>query len=139
MSGINDEDAFGRPEELAGTCGTCHDAPGGGSHSVVAPLDIGIADAARRTPDVPLYSFRNKVTGEVVQLTDPGRGLIDGRWSHLGRFKGPILRGLAARAPYFHDGSAADLAAVVEFYDGRFGIGFTEAEKRDLVAFLRAL
>jgi len=49
------------------------------------------------------------------------------------------LRGLAARAPYFHNGSAKDLEAVVEFYDLRFGIGFTRQERDDLLAFLRTL
>src|SRR5262245_17631819 len=96
-------------------------------------------DAARRTPDTPLYTLRTKTTGEVVQTTDPGRALVTGQWKHIGRFKRPILRGLAARAPYFHNGFAADLGAVVDFYDQRFGIGFTEQEKADLVAFLRAL
>jgi cytochrome c peroxidase len=50
-----------------------------------------------------------------------------------------VLRGLAARPPYFHDGSAATLADVVRFYDTRFQARFTEQEKADLVAFLRAL
>ena len=53
--------------------------------------------------------------------------------------KGPILRGLAGRAPYFHNGSAATLLDVVDFYDQRFSIGFSEQEKRDLVAFLKSL
>jgi len=57
----------------------------------------------------------------------------------VNRFKGPILRGLAARAPYFHNGFAATLPEVVDFYDSRFAIGFTAQEKSDLVAFLRAL
>jgi cytochrome c peroxidase len=57
----------------------------------------------------------------------------------IGRFKGPILRALATRAPYFHNGSAADLDAVLDFYDQRFGIGLTEDEKDDLVAFLLTL
>ena len=48
-----------------------------------------------------------------------------------------MLRGLAARPPYFHNGSAADLGEVVDFYDTRFAIGFTDREKADLVAFLR--
>ena len=64
---------------------------------------------------------------------------MSGRWKDIGRFKGPILRGLAARAPYFHNGFAADLAAVVDFYDTRFELGLTADEKRDLVAFLRTL
>ena len=52
---------------------------------------------------------------------------------------GPILRGLAARAPYFHNGSADSLRDVIEFYDMRFNIGFTPEEKKDLIAFLNAL
>ena len=53
--------------------------------------------------------------------------------------KGPSLRALAPRAPYFHNGSAKDLNEVVRFYDDRFGIGFTDQERDDLVAFLKAL
>jgi cytochrome c peroxidase len=139
VSGINDEAAFGKPTTLMGTCSSCHDSPNGGSHSVVAPLNIGLTDASRRTKDMPLYTLRNKTTGQTVQVTDPGRAMIDGKWSHIGRFKGPILRNLAPRAPYFHNGFAADLNAVVDFYDSRFHIGFTKQEKRDLVAFLRSL
>jgi cytochrome c peroxidase len=79
------------------------------------------------------------MTGEIKVVTDPGRALITGRWKDIGRFKGPILRGLAGRAPYFHNGSAASLRDVVNFYDLRFGLGLTEDQKNDLVAFLRAL
>jgi hypothetical protein len=139
VSGINDEDAFSNPVVVNGTCTTCHDTPNVGNHSVVAPLNIGLADAIRRTPDMPLYTLRNKLTGETIQTTDPGRALIDGKWKHIGRFKGPILRGLAARAPYFHNGFAKNLQEVVEFYEQRFNVGFTEDEKKDLVAFLRSL
>ena len=53
---------------------------------------------------MPLYTFRNKTTGEIVKTTDPGRALI-GKWRHMSTFKGPVLRGLAARAPYFHNES----------------------------------
>jgi hypothetical protein len=139
VSGINDEAVFGKPEVVKGTCTTCHDTPNAGDHSVSAPLNIGIADAIRRTADMPLYTLRNKTTGETVQTTDPGRALITGKWKDIGRFKGPILRGLAARAPYFHNGSAKDFQAVLDFYDTRFGIGFTAQEKSDLIAFLRTL
>jgi hypothetical protein len=139
VSGINDEPAFGSPSFVNGTCTTCHDTPNAGNHSVSAPLNIGIADASRRTADMPLYTLRNKATGATIQTMDPGRALITGKWKDIGRFKGPVLRGLAARAPYFHNGSAKDSEAVVEFYDSRFGIGLTQQEKDDLVAFLRAL
>ena len=74
-----------------------------------------------------------------ITLTDPGRGLITGKFADLGKTKGPILRGLAARAPYFHNGSAPDLATLVNFYDARFGIGLSSSEKADLVNFLGAL
>jgi cytochrome c peroxidase len=60
-------------------------------------------------------------------------------WKDIGKFKGPVLRGLAARPPYFHNGLAVDLGAVVDFYNTRFAIGFTEHEKADLVAFSSAL
>jgi cytochrome c peroxidase len=65
--------------------------------------------------------------------------MITGKWADVGKFKGPVLRGLASRAPYFHNGFAATLDAVVEFYETRFNIGLTPREKADLAAFLRAL
>jgi cytochrome c peroxidase len=134
VKGLNDDLGV---VSIPGTCGTCHDSPNVGNHSVAAPLDIGLADASRRTPDMPLYTLKNKATGQTVRTTDPGRALITGKWKHIGRFKGPILRGLAARAPYFHNGSAATLTDAVRFYDERFGIGLTEGEISDLAAFLR--
>jgi cytochrome c peroxidase len=137
VGGLNDQ--LNAPV-IQGTCSTCHDTPNAGSHSVPVPLDIGIADASRRTPDMPLYTLRHlKAPFEIVQTTDPGRALISGQWKDIGRFKGPTLRALATRAPYFHNGSAADIAAVIDFYDQRFGIGFTAEEKQDLIAFLRTL
>ena len=72
-------------------------------------------------------------------VTDPGRALITGKWKDVGRFKGPMLRGLAGRAPYFHNGSAASWLDVVNSYDVRFGLGLTDEQKSDLVAFLRTL
>jgi hypothetical protein len=122
-----------------GTCTICHDAPNAGSHSVSLPLNIGIADASRRTLDLPLYTLRNRATSDVVQTTDPGRAMVTGRWNDIAKFKGPVLRALAARAPFFHDGSAASLADVVTFYDDRFHIRLTGRERADLIAFLKAL
>ncbi len=136
VKGINDDLGI---SVLPGTCTTCHNTPNSGNHSTPMPLDIGISDASRRTPDMPLYTLRNKTTGEIIQTTDPGRALITGQWKDIGRFKGPVLRAVASRPPYFHDGSAKDLPAVVEFYDTRFAIGLTEREKSDLVAFLASL
>jgi cytochrome c peroxidase len=136
VHGVND--ALG-VAAIPGTCTTCHDTPNVGNHSTSLPLDLGLTTAAVRTPDMPLYTFRNKTTGELMQTTDPGRALITGKWRDMSLFKGPILRGLAARPPYFHNGLAATLADVVDFYDRRFDIGLSAQEKSDLVAFLKAL
>ena len=137
VKGLNDDLGI---ETIPGTCTTCHDTPASGNHSIPAPLDIGLTDVSRRTPDMPLYTLRNKQDPTlVVQTTDPGRALITGKWRDIGRFKGPILRGLAARAPYFHNGFGKDLDAVVDFYNERFDLNLTAQEHDDLVAFLLAL
>jgi hypothetical protein len=138
VAGLNDD--LNVPV-IPGTCGTCHDAPNAGNHSVALAINIGVADVAGLldTGYLPVVTLRNKATGALVQTTDPGRALVTGKWADIGKFKGPVLRGLAPRAPYFHNGSAGTLEEVVEFYDARFAAGFTAQEKHDLVNFLRAL
>ncbi|HET7065826.1 MAG TPA: hypothetical protein VFI49_16260 [Rudaea sp.] len=79
---------------------------------------------------MPLYTLRNNATGALAQTTDPGRALITGKWADIGKVKGPVLRGLAARAPYFHNGMAASLDVALDFYDTRFNIGFTAQGRR---------
>ena len=90
---------------------------------VPLPIDIGVTDETFRTADMPLYTPRNLATGEVRKPSDPGRALLTGGRKDIGKFKGPVLRGLAARAPYFHNGMAADLRQAVDLYDTRFSIG----------------
>jgi cytochrome c peroxidase len=136
VTGLND--VLGQTT-IAGTCTTCHNTPNVLNHSSLLLLNIGISDGARRTSDLPLYTLRRGKSGEIIQTTDPGRALITGRWDDIGKFKVPTLRGLPARSPYFHNGSAATLDEVVKFYDTRFAIGLTPAEKADLVAFLQGL
>jgi cytochrome c peroxidase len=97
-----------------------------------------VSDASRRA-GLPLYTLRNVATGAAMETTDPGLAMNTGKWADIGKFKVPVLRGLAARAPYFHNGSAATLEDVVEFYEEHFGIGFTAREKADLAAFLGSL
>jgi cytochrome c peroxidase len=75
----------------------------------------------------------------VLRTTDPGRAMISGKCDDIGKTKGPMLRGLAARAPYFHNGSAPTLRDAVEFYDRRFNLNMTPQQKADLVAFLQTL
>lgn len=86
----------------------------------------------RRTPLPP-------TAADVVETTDPGLGLRDGKFDDLGKLKVPNLRGLASRAPYFHNGIAADLTAVVHHYEAELGFAFTPEQEVDLVAFLAAL
>jgi hypothetical protein len=136
VGGLND--ALGLPS-ISGTCTLCHDTPNAGNHSVSMALNIGLSDAANRTPDLPLYTLSCNTTGEIVRTSDPGRAMITGKCADIGKVKGPVLRGLAARAPYFHNGSAATLGDAIDFYDRRFALRLTAREKADLVAFLGSL
>ena len=52
--------------------------------------------------------------------TDPGRALVTGRIADVGKFKPPILRGLAIRAPFFHNAAAETLDDLVNFYNAKF-------------------
>jgi hypothetical protein len=136
VKGLND--ALGQ-ESIAGTCTTCHDSPNAGDHSVAMALDIGMSDESRRTPDLPLYTLRCDATGELIRTSDPGRAMITGKCADISKMKGPVLRALASRAPYFHNGAAATLEEVVKFYDERFNLNLSPREKADLAAFLNAL
>ncbi len=145
VGGLND--ALNQPS-ISGFCGTCHDTPNAGNHSVKAPLNIGIADAGANAPPaldisgLPVFTLwctEGPLAGQTFQVTDIGRATITGQCADIGKLKGPILRGLAARAPYFHNGSAATLSDVVQFYDQRFSIGLTNQQKSDLAAFLNSL
>jgi cytochrome c peroxidase len=121
------------------SCVACHNSANNGTNINNLLFDIRTASAEARTPDLPLYTFRNRTTGEIRQLTDSGRGNVTGLWNDLGRFKTPTLRGLAARAPYFHNGIAATLEDVVRHYEAHLGFIFTDEERAALVAFLNAL
>ena len=135
VAGLNDDLNL---TSIPGTCGTCHDSPNVGNHSVSAPLNIGVGDlnSPLDVSYLPVFTLENETTHEIKRTTDPGRALITGLWKDVGRVKGPILRGLSSRAPYFHNGSANSLGDVLDFYDKRFSIGLTPQEKKDLTAFL---
>jgi cytochrome c peroxidase len=59
--------------------------------------------------------------------------------SATGKYRTTPLRGLWQHAPYFHDGSAADLPAVVDHYDQLFDLDLTAKQKADLVEFLKSI
>ena len=146
-----------------GTCTTCHDAPNVGDHSLPLPLDIGTSHDATleadpqianglmqlSSPDVPVFEIMgcpnpfaasgSSTEPYVIYTTDPGKALLTGQCVDVNRIKGPILRGLAARAPYFHNGAARNLNEVVNFYNERFQMNLTDKEKTQLVAFLNSL
>jgi cytochrome c peroxidase len=59
--------------------------------------------------------------------------------SATGKYRTTPLRALWQHPPYFHDGSAKDLPAVVDHYVKRFGLKLTADQKFDLVQFLKSL
>ena len=56
-----------------------------------------------------------------------------------GKYRTTPLRGLWQHPPYFHDGSARDLLAVVNHYNQLFKLKLTSRQKADLVEFLKSL
>jgi cytochrome c peroxidase len=134
VTGLND---VLKQTSITGTCSTCHDTPDVGNHSIDLALNTGIA--ALQGAGEPLYTLRNVSTGQTVQTVDPGLAMTTGKWADVGKFKVPVLRGLAARLPLFHDGSAHDLVAVGRFYNGRLKIGLSSQDINDLASFLATL
>ncbi len=129
----------GIPDQPKATCSTCHDTPGTGGHSIDETMAIDPEPSNGPPADLPMYTLRRASDGTTVQLNDPGRALVTGKWADVGKFKVPGLRGLAMRAPYFHNGSASSLADVVGFYNQKFSIGLSAQEQLDLANFLAAL
>ena len=120
-------------------CGGCHTAANNGQNAAGQLFDVGLSRPEFARPDMAIYTFRRTSDGAILQTTDPGRGIRTGNFADLDHFKVPSLRGLAARAPYFHNGIATTLEDVVGFYQTSLGFVFTPGEAADLVAFLRSL
>jgi cytochrome c peroxidase len=144
-------------QQITGTCTTCHDNFNVGNHSFPLPLDIGNGHSLayetdpnivaalkelKTAPTLPVFELvctQGTLAGNTYYTTDPGKALISGQCGDIGRGKGLILRGLAARAPYFHNGVAANLDEVVRFYNQRFQIGLSPSQMQDLLHFLQSL
>jgi hypothetical protein len=144
VAGINDLVGGNLP----GTCATCHGNTNVGNDvHPQAQLEEGTSGPQFGLPadDLPQFKLTcvaGKTTpfnGSVVYTRDPGLALITGKCADIGKVKSSQLRGLAARAPYFHDGSAATLNDVVNFYNKRFSLSLSDQEKQDLVNFLQTL
>ena len=94
------------------TCARCHVPPiyTEPGWNLHTPAEIGIDDfQANRSP-----TFRYR--------TSPLRGL----WTHT-------------KGGFYHDGRFPSYRAVVDHYDGHFRLRLTEAEKNDLIEFLKSL
>ncbi|MDQ6866986.1 MAG: hypothetical protein M3178_00700 [Pseudomonadota bacterium] len=134
-----------------GQCGGCHNTVDAGDHASPAffpSLGVAISSGGANPPPaldisgLPQFTVnctQGPLAGQTFVVTDLGRGMITGLCADIGKTKVPTLRGLAGRAPYFHNGSAATLVDVVSFYDANFGLGFTDQQKEDLVNFLNTL
>jgi cytochrome c peroxidase len=117
----------------------------------VAPgqIDLGTTNLphADPSPELPLFKLTcnqpgaqpHPYLGVVVYTQDPGFALTTGRCRDIGKITMQNMRGLAARAPYFSNGSARTLRDIVDFYDRRYRIGYTEREKQDLTNLLSVL
>jgi cytochrome c peroxidase len=140
------------------TCSNCHNSANAGTFSggltPPAPPFGGFPTVAISAPPfragLPLYTLESLPgatsptgdpipVGTLVKTSDPGMAMRTGLWRDINRFKTPGLRGLASHAPYFHNGLAPTLEAVVDHYNNQFVIGLTDQEKSDLTAFLRSL
>jgi hypothetical protein len=115
-----DEEAAARGRRLfrnEARCSTCHQSP----------------------------RFTDVLSGPDVSipfLHDPAEVGTDAGYaarSATGKYRTTPLRGLVHHAPYFHDGSAPNLLAVVEHYDRQFGLNLSAAQKADLVEYLKSL
>ena len=139
------------------TCVTCHNLQMVGTDASAGWVDLGTTNEpwageplyspnSDATPDLPLFKVvcnpearPHPFLGRVIYTHDPGRALISGKCYDVGSIVMGQLRGLAARAPYFSNGSAEDLRALVDFYDRRFNMTLTQQEKNDLVNFMSVL
>ena len=139
------------------TCTTCHGMHMLGMDTANGFIDIGSTTLpwAREVPRnpwqteeelMPLFKItcsRSDVPhpyyGRVIYTQDPGRALATGKCNDVGAIVMQQLRGLAAREPYFSNGSARTMREMIDFYDRRYNIQFGEQEKIDLGNFMNAL
>ena len=124
---------------VMGTCASCHQA------GAPVSTDVGTTNlpTANNSPELPLFQITcnsdappHPLLGSVFYTQDPARALISGKCADAGSVLPQQFHGLAARAPYFSNGSAASLDELVGFYDRRFAIGLSDQERRDLANLL---
>jgi hypothetical protein len=136
------------------SCAVCHNAQMSGLDRAPGWVDLGTTNYPTWTEskvwnesaELPVFKLTCKADaaphpflGRVIYTSDPGRALITGKCADIGAITMGQFRGLAARAPYFSNGSAKNLRELVDYYDRRFDMQLTEQEKKDLVNFLGVL
>ena len=146
--------SIGLGNPMKRTCATCHNAQMTGQDLSAGWVDVGTTNFPTWTEpstwaessELPVFKITcakdadpHPYLGRVIYTTDPGRALISGRCVDVGSIVMQQLRGLAARAPYFANGSAKTLREAVDFYDRRFDMKLTGDEKEDLINFLGVL
>lgn len=143
-AGINSPVGFGNP--VRNGCAFCHNMSQMGNDVAPGQVDLGTTNQpfADPMPWLPLFRVTCKGPphphyGRVILTNDPGYALTTGRCADVGKITLQSLRGLSARAPYFSNGLAKDLRGIVDFYERRYSIGYTEQEKQDLVNLMSAL
>lgn len=143
-AGINSPMGFGNP--VRNSCVFCHNMSQMGNDVAPGQVDLGTTTEPFADPQPHLPLFRITCNGEphphygrVIYTHDPGFALTTGRCADVGKITLQSMRGLAARAPYFSNGTARDLRAVVDYYERRYNIGYSEQEKQDLVNLMSVL
>lgn len=130
------------------TCAFCHNTLLTGHDDVPGWMDLGTNNFphAPAAPDLPTFKITchqdarpHPYLGREIYTHDPGRALVTGKCFDVGALVMQQFRGLSARAPYFANGTAQSIREVIDFYDRRFDIGYTDQEKQDLINFLSVL
>lgn len=144
----------GMGNPVKGTCATCHNARMTGQDLAASWADVGTTNYPTWTEsatgidsaELPVFKITcardanlHPYLGRTIYTTDPGRALISGKCADVGSIVMQQLRGLAARPPYFANGSAKTLREVVDFYDRRYDMKLSDKDKEDLLSFLGVL
>ena len=143
-SGINSPMGFGNP--VRNSCVFCHNMTRMGNDVAPGQVDLGTTTLpfADPQPDLPLFRITctgrpHPFYGRVILTHDPGFALTTGRCADVGKITLQSMRGLAARAPYFSNGSAETLGEVIDYYERRYNIGYTAQERQDLINLMSVL
>lgn len=140
--------SIGLGNPIKRSCATCHNSYMTGMDLAPGWMDLGVNNLpyADPRPDLPLFRVTchadadpHPYLGRVILTHDPGRALITGKCVDVGAITMQQMRGLAARAPFFANGSARTLAELVDYYDRRFGMKLKPRERTDLINFLGVL